>query len=966
MQDRSVTAAQIDKIKPIFEHACTLGEAERPSYVHAAAGGDGTLESELQSLLDAHDKSQDFFEKLSTELIGPALSALDLTEKDLVAEGERKILQYEIIERIGVGGMGVVYKARDMRLARTVALKFLPKRDESNPAARARLLAEARAASALDHPNIGVVYDIAEAANGRQFMAMAWYDGETLREKSRRGPVSIDDALAIGVQLSSALAAAHSAGILHRDVKPANVMITRAGGAKLLDFGIAKLMGSEEREMLLTAGTIAYMSPEQTRNEELDARSDIWSVGVLLYEILAAQRPFQGETDDEIVSAIRADEPAPLQLLRPDVPRSISDVVYRCLRKNPQDRYSSSSELLAALSECHTDSGASATPPTDTGKTVPVNGMKQRVVAATAALVVSVVLILWSYSHYISTPRPSANAMADPASIVVLPFRNDVQTADSALSVTRVLAEELRNELSRYGNVIVPGYQSSSMYTDLNSAPQRVRAELGSRYAITGVIAPEGDRVHLRIIDTKSGRELSSRDYPVTQKEVASLVSNATRQIFSELKIATSAPETQRLRNSVTVNPAAYQLYLEGREVELRATPLKVLETPSAESIRRSQAFYARARSLDPSFALAHAKLAMSHINSAAVYDTTRSRLEQARFEAEAALRLDPGLVDAHEALGEYLSRTGNVPAALADLETALKKAPHNVKLLMSLGATYELAGRFEDAVGEFELAQKFDPRNPHTFWEAGGAHGRMRRHDLALRDFGRVIAISPDDYEIRLIKGHSYLRWTGIADTLAAQAAAIPPSWDEGGMATYGRYTALMVQRRYREGLQMLERSRSVLSTDGYVYSPSAMMRGDMLSGLGETQAADTEYAKAVAQLRDSLAVHPGDPAIRAWLGLAYADAGNSSAAIQESEKAMSLAPLATAGPLATAVMGIAVQTFARAGQKDRAFQMIELMLSMPSGREMSVPFLKVWPGFDPLRADPRFKQVVDRFTVK
>ncbi len=965
MQERSINAAQIEKIKSVFEQACVLGEPERHTYLREVSAGDSALEAELHSLLTAHDASGDFFEKLSQDLIGPALSALELSERDAVTDADGKILHYEILERIGVGGMGVVYKARDTRLARIVALKFLPRRDESNPAAQARLLAEARAASALDHPNIGVVYDIAEAPNGRQFMAMAWYDGQTLREKSRRGPMPVDETIAVGIQLASALAAAHGAGIIHRDVKPANVIITQSGTAKLLDFGIAKLMGAHEREMLLTAGTVAYMSPEQTRHEPLDARSDIWSVGVLLYEILAVQRPFQGETDEEIIAAIRTDEPAPLHVLRPDVPRALADVIHCCLKKEARDRYSSASELLAALRESEKNL-VSSSPRNAAAGPLPrfFSGLT---LSMTAGALLVAGLILWSYSRYREiNGRPASPAQARPVSIAVMSF-NGLQPLDSQSYLGRVLAEELRNKLSRYRNIAVSGYLSSSSYTDLETALPRLKGELGAQYAIAGKIEKSpANQLHLEIVDATTRRELWSGRYPLASAQLAILVPNATKQILSTLNITTSAAEAARTTMAETSNPIAYQLYLRGRDVELAAMPKNVLDQPPQESVRRAQAFYAQARALDPSFALNRAKLGMSHMKSAAVYDNTRARLEQARLEAETALRLDSGLVDAHETLAEYLSQTGNTPAAIVDLEHALQKVPHNVNLIVALGFTYRLGGRSEDAIEQFHLAQKLDPRNPFPFWYAAWTYGSMRRQDLGSLEFSRLIAISPEDYEMRIIKGQSYLRWKGTADTLLAQTAAIPPTWDQRGMATFGRYTALMVQRRYRDGLQMLDRSRSDLSTDGFVYSPNALMRGDMLRGLGQRNPARAEYSKAVAQLRDSLAAHPNQPEIHAALGLAYADLGNRQRAIKESEKAMSLAPLATTGPLATAVMGIAVQAFGLVGEGDRAFQMIELMLSMPSGREISVPFLKVWPGFDPLRNDPRFNQMLERFTIK
>ncbi len=222
---------------------------------------------------------------------------------------------------------------------RTVALKFLPHRQASNPAARARLLAEARSASSLDHPNIGVVHDSADLGNGQRFIAMAWYDGKTLKHKHRNGPLPVAQSVEIAKQIADALTAAHRAGIIHRDVKPANVVLIPTGTAKLLDFGIAKLISDNEDDIDSAAGTVAYMSPEQTRKRNVDARTDTWSLGVLLYEILAGQRPFSGDTDEQNFAAIRDQEPAPLASIRPDIPDALLRIVERRARKDPDNRF---------------------------------------------------------------------------------------------------------------------------------------------------------------------------------------------------------------------------------------------------------------------------------------------------------------------------------------------------------------------------------------------------------------------------------------------------------------------------------------------------------------------------------------------------------------------------------------------------------------------------------------------------
>jgi serine/threonine-protein kinase len=938
--------AIIDQLRPLFERALELPRTQRDAFVIDSCSGDLALQNELSSLLSAHDESDGFFEKLAEELVGPALLAIE--KEDETADSDRNVSHYQIIEKIGGGGMGIVYKARDTRLGRTVALKFLPRHHAENPAAKARLLAEARAASALDHANIGVVYEIGEASDGRQFIAMAWYDGETLKERIRREQIALPDAIDITTQLAAALGAAHSAGIIHRDVKPANVIVTKSGSVKLVDFGIAKLIADGDNDTHATAGTVAYMSPEQTRRESLDARTDVWSLGVVLYELLAGQRPFRGDGDAEVVSAIREEQPTQLSALRSDVPAQIAGVIDRCLKKNRQERFASMEDLRDALRA----SGKGRT------------RLKFALITATIAAVAGVA---WFASDAASDRDAPGGSTARKASVAVLPFVSS-SAADSIGYLTEGLSEEIRTELTRIPSVAVPDYLSSVPYAVTPKPITRIASEMSADYVVTGKAesAPTGAHVQVFVYSGKDGHALWSGAFDTSTGGAARIGREIAKLILSKIDVRIAPAEQSHLDLLPTKNPVAYELYLRGRYAELAGLPRAFLGAPDAERIREAQAFYTRAKTLDPAFAMARARLAATHMASAMTYDTTQARLEQARLEAETALRLDSLIPDAHDVLARYWSRKGDSKQAVDELERALRRTPNDVRLMASLGARYTEAGRWDDAVSELEAASRIDPRNARALFSRATALGRLRRFAEGQKVFSRLIEVSPTDYDARVIKGQAYLRWKGSADTLDALLQEIPRGWDSGGMVTFGRYTVLRVQRRYREALIMLDSSGSKLSRDGLVYHPASLMRAEIYHDLGDSRKARRNYEIARAVMIDSIAVHPADRSIHAALGLAYAGLGRKREAIAEAERAMDVNFSANSGKAKTAFMGIGVETFARVGEHDRAFQMLELMFSMASGREVTPAFLRAWPGFDPLRKDPRFDELIQRFTVK
>jgi serine/threonine-protein kinase len=326
-----------DRAERLYERARELPPGARAGFLDEACGGDGELRGELQSLLDHAEAAERLFTRLAETVIPP-----DAGEPALVGP-------YQVLECVGVGGMGAVYRARDARLDRDVALKLLPVHEAGTPAAEERLLREARAAAALEHPNVCTVHEIGAGPDGRPYIAMAFYDGETLKERLARGRLPAAEAVDVAAQIVRGLAAAHAHGLVHRDVKPGNIMLVRDGTVKLLDFGLATAPDVTLTRPGATPGTVAYMSPEQARGDPVGPESDLWSLGVVLWEMLAAARPFRGGHEQAVIHAILHSEPESVREHAPDVPEALERVLGRLLRKDPRDRYLSADELLADL-----------------------------------------------------------------------------------------------------------------------------------------------------------------------------------------------------------------------------------------------------------------------------------------------------------------------------------------------------------------------------------------------------------------------------------------------------------------------------------------------------------------------------------------------------------------------------------------------------------------------------------------
>jgi eukaryotic-like serine/threonine-protein kinase len=637
----------------------------------------------------------------------------------------RTISHYTILEKLGEGGMGVVYKAEDTRLHRIVALKFLPPELTSDPAAKERFVQEAQAASSLDHQNICTVYDVGSTDDGRTFLVMACYDGEMLQEKIAQGPLGIEEAVDIVLQVASGLTKAHERGIVHRDIKPSNIIITSDGVAKVVDFGLAKL---GDRSTLTkagtTLGTLSYMSPEQLRGQQVDRRTDIWALGVVFYEMLSGRRPFQGEYDAATLFAILQVEPEPLRNLRPDVPEGVSDVISRALVKDAMARYQRLEELIADLrspTERHAPPGAMKAR-TSTGR----RGRWPFYVVGAATLCAIVATI------FLVTGRPERRPSI--RSLAVLPFRTTSVRLDDTI-FAEGMTEALSTELSKIRALAVRSSRSAMRFRNSAKPLSEIARELNVDALIDGStqLAGRTVRVSVNLITIDPEQQLWGENYQEDLEDVNTLQSNVARAIVRQINTVVAPDERVRLERASPVNTEAYQACVYGRFYWNTWTP---------QGFQKSLDYYRSAVRADPSYAPAYAGIADVYAtlwyNGTVPFDSVRPYWRPA---AQKAVELDPSMADGHVSMAATrLVYDWDWPGTERQLQEALSLNPsyatghHWYALLLSA------LGRHDSAAGEIRRAHELDPLSSVVLASAGWIEIHARRYDRAIVQFRRAL----------------------------------------------------------------------------------------------------------------------------------------------------------------------------------------------------------------------------------
>jgi TolB-like protein len=638
--------------------------------------------------------------------------------------------RYEVQSVAGRGGMGVVYKAQDTKLKRTVALKFLPHEWTADAAARERFIHEAQAASALDHPNICTIYEIEETDDGRMYISMAFYEGESLRDRIKSGPLKTEEAVDIAIQVGQGMAEAHQKGIVHRDIKPANILMTKDGAAKIVDFGLAKLAGRVQltREGT-TLGTVAYMSPEQARGDAVDERTDIWSLGVVLYEMLSGKLPFKGEFEQTLIHSILKSDPEPITKSRKDLPPGLENIIAKALSKNPTARYRTMDELvedLKAVAEGLKPLRAKAD--VFRGR---ILGIKK--IHAAAGLSLIVVLAVLALLFVFPKHGPAYDSLA------VLPFA-DLSPAKDQDHIAEGLADELIHALGRIQEFRVAARTSAFALKDQKLDVKEIGKKLDVRAVLEGSVQKAGKRLRVttRLLDARTGLRLWSEQFDREEADVFDIQDQISLAIVENLKITLLAGEKAALRKRATSDTEAYNLYLKGVYFQAR---------PNPDSIQKALGFYNEAIARDPKFAQPHAALAFAYMGMANMNLAPPAEMYQkAKAELEKAFALDPDLAEAHAmAASLQFWFEWNWPAAEKSFDRVLALNPGDATSRGSYAWLLMTRRRFDESVREIKRVQAIDPLAPLYYAWSIALHNTAGRYDEALAEFAKVQQIDPN-----------------------------------------------------------------------------------------------------------------------------------------------------------------------------------------------------------------------------
>jgi eukaryotic-like serine/threonine-protein kinase len=865
-------------VNEIFQSALDRAPDERVAYLDQACGDDAELRREVESFISAHDRAGNFMDRPAIEAYAAIIAGRQVGSQDVKVIG-----RYKILSEIGRGGMGEVYLAEDETLGRRVALKMLPEHLTRDQQRLLRFEQEARTASALNHPNIITIHEILKA-NATHVIATEFVEGETLRDRLRHESPTIRDALDIAIQIADALTAAHKAGIVHRDIKPENIMIRPDGYVKVLDFGLAKLvepsspisLSEAPTQRLNTAagiilGTIDYMSPEQARGKDIDARTDIFSLGAVIYEMMAHRKPFAGETFSDTLAAILESEPPPISHFTSEAPAELTRIVTKSLRKNRDERYQTSKDLFLDLKNLKEEldferrrersisntsrepyssvfqisSGASPSVALSSAEYVVTKIKRHRVAAITTALI-GIAVVAFALTSYWRSLRAS-NPAVSVESIAVLPFANESGSPDAEY-LSDGMTETLINSLSQLPGVNVKARSSVFRYKGKDVSPQTVGKELGVQAVLNGRVIQHGSdlTLYLSLVNAATENQLWGKQYNQKLTDLVTLQTQIAQDVSENLKARLTRAEKQNVTKSYTTSADAYRLYLQGRYFWNKRTE---------RDLRKSVDYFGQALSLDPNYALAYSGLADGYSALGLGFNfapsVPQAVFPKAKQAALKALAMDNNVAEAHVSLGLIKERWDwDFAGAEAEYKRGIELDPNYAEGPHRYGVFLAAMGRFDEAIIQLERARALDPLSMIIASDRARPYFLSRRYDHALDVLRQAVDMDPNFIRARTALALEYARTGRYEEAITEEKRAFEltggPIREDGTRRINDLLAIIYAQTgRKTEALKILAEMDKEEKQGPYVYP---FVRAAVYAELGDKEKAFEWLEKAYA----------------------------------------------------------------------------------------------------------------------
>jgi len=856
------------------------------------------------------------------------------------------ISHYKILEELGKGGMGVVYKAEDTKLKRTVALKFITPQTLESIEEKTRFVREAQASAALDHPNICTIYEIDEA-EGQTFIAMAHIKGQSLKEKVRKAPLKLEEALEIAMQVTDGLQEAHEKGITHRDIKSSNIMITDKGQVKIMDFGLAKLAGGTKLTKTATImGTADYMSPEQASGEAVDHRTDIWSLGVVIYEMLTGQLPFKGNYEQVVLHSVLNKNPQPITGLRSGVPLELEAIVNKCLEKDPTERYQTAADVKADLKRLRRDmtSGKTSVPITKTIE-IPRRFPKfpSKIIIPFSAVILMLLLLLFLPSARQTVKNwMGLEAIPEEKGLAVLPFTivgGDSEDQDYCEGLVETLTSKL-TQLERLQESlwVIP---SSEVRESGITSPSRARETLGVTLVITESWQRIGDEVHviLNLTDTKTLRQLRSQEITAHEDNLITLYEDVVNKTVEMLEIELLPQIRNILAARGTTESNASLYYQMGQGYLQRAEKKGNIDTAIN--------LFNKAIEQDSSYALAHAGLGEAFWKK---YKLTKnsSWIKKAQSYCIQAIQMDDSLAPAHVTLGITYKDTGKYDDAIKVLKRSLELDLVNFDAHKELASVYEKLGKLDEAEAVYKKAIDLKPGYWRGYSYLGVFYYDHGRLPDAEKMFLKILELAPENPEKNVFLNSLGVIYVNMGQYDLAEAMFkeyLSTNYDAFACSNLG--SVYFYQKRYTDAVAMFKEAIKLEENDyrhwgnladAYRYTPENLKN------------AQDAYQRAIHLANKKLEIDPKDGYTHGLVAFYYAHSGEHKKALDEIDKARNLAPNNVH------VLLFSVQVFELINQRDQALQALKEYIEHGGPIEN----INADPDLSGLRKDPRYRQVV------